>query len=378
MSEGKMRQIRPRSDSGRMLPVEVVRSEQILMNEIATLKPDEYDTLRDSSWLPEKIKQLSNPKEYQFMVGQMVRRIRVARFRDLRKMVRESQDVDPGAEAAKTFESIAQDYTENMEDFARIAELQYIRTRERKLRKELEHETVTSKFGDIANKKGVEAMFAKGEFTDKTIAVVRTDLDGFKAINDLYGHEAGDLALQAFVEALEEQTRTSDVPVHFSGDEYGVVIRIDESKMSTSEGNPETFIPNLIARVEAKAMTRFRELYEAAEFEKPLTHDLKMSTGFVIAPKGDKDFKTLSTEADHAVEVSKLLAQTGKDLRSNERVVPSGKHDEMFAKYGIEKSEVLKLSLKRHLKRGAEEYARLTDKEANDVLEGLVNCIMAK
>ena len=49
------------------------------------------------------------------------------------------------------------------------------------------------------------------------------DLDGFKQINDLHGHEAGDATLRRFASALRESFRPRDALVRYAGDEFVVV-----------------------------------------------------------------------------------------------------------------------------------------------------------
>src|SRR3989442_110553 len=54
--------------------------------------------------------------------------------------------------------------------------------------------------------------------------VVHVDLDGFKKINDSYGHEAGDLVLKKFAEILKKNTRASDISGRMGGDEFLLVM----------------------------------------------------------------------------------------------------------------------------------------------------------
>jgi two-component system, cell cycle response regulator len=54
--------------------------------------------------------------------------------------------------------------------------------------------------------------------------VVVGDIDNFKAINDAFGHHAGDLVLQTFAAVLKKDTRASDICGRLGGDEFLLVI----------------------------------------------------------------------------------------------------------------------------------------------------------
>lgn len=49
------------------------------------------------------------------------------------------------------------------------------------------------------------------------------DLDGFKPINDEYGHGIGDITLQAIADRLTEYTRQTDTVARFGGDEFALI-----------------------------------------------------------------------------------------------------------------------------------------------------------
>jgi diguanylate cyclase (GGDEF)-like protein len=55
------------------------------------------------------------------------------------------------------------------------------------------------------------------------VAIVLIDLDDFKAINDRYGHQAGDEALLALAEVLRQVTRDVDLPARIGGEEFAVL-----------------------------------------------------------------------------------------------------------------------------------------------------------
>lgn len=56
------------------------------------------------------------------------------------------------------------------------------------------------------------------------LTIVLFDLNGFKFINDTYGHAAGDSALQAFATALNQAVRSGDLAVRMGGDEFLLIL----------------------------------------------------------------------------------------------------------------------------------------------------------
>lgn len=65
-----------------------------------------------------------------------------------------------------------------------------------------------------------------------SLAFVMIDIDEFKAINDTYGHEAGDRVLRTFSQLLRSTLRRTDIAARFGGDEFLLLLpEIDETDL---------------------------------------------------------------------------------------------------------------------------------------------------
>ncbi len=126
------------------------------------------------------------------------------------------------------------------------------------------------------------------------VAVLLVDIDYFKAINDDYGHSAGDSVLQMLVGVLRSELRPEDCFGRLGGDEFAVVLpAVDETA----------------ARVVAE---RLRQAVEKTEFviqggaARP-----HVSIGFALSGPGDDDFDVLLRRADLAMYTAK---RSGRNL----------------------------------------------------------------
>jgi diguanylate cyclase (GGDEF)-like protein len=61
---------------------------------------------------------------------------------------------------------------------------------------------------------------------DKTFSAIMIDLNSFKSINDTFGHDMGDNALQVFAKLLNSCLRSNDFIARFGGDEFFIVLDI--------------------------------------------------------------------------------------------------------------------------------------------------------
>lgn len=69
------------------------------------------------------------------------------------------------------------------------------------------------------------------------------DIDSFKNINDVYGHDEGDIALKVLAETLEKSIGKNDSAFRFAGDEFMIII--ESVKEETAEEKIKTIISNI-------------------------------------------------------------------------------------------------------------------------------------
>ncbi len=136
----------------------------------------------------------------------------------------------------------------------------------------------------------VNKLFAEGAEG----ALMMIDMDNFKAINDNYGHIAGDKTLKMFAETLEEYCDTEkDILCRIGGDEFVVFVRSAESKSE---------LANLAGDVLADLCRKLDD----CKFDT----NSSVSIGIAQFPTDGKDFKELYNAADKALYYVK---QNGKN-----------------------------------------------------------------
>jgi len=128
--------------------------------------------------------------------------------------------------------------------------------------------------------------YAKRE--KKMLAVMFIDLDQFKEINDLYGHEAGDHVLKQVSQRLVSCVRESDTVARMGGDEFVVLLPIIDNDSDAL----------LVANKIVAAVAQPIEVMQAHL-------SVTSSIGIAIYPQHGKDEKLLVINADMAMYQAK-------------------------------------------------------------------------
>jgi diguanylate cyclase (GGDEF)-like protein len=94
------------------------------------------------------------------------------------------------------------------------------------LKEQLRHQAYHDALTGLPNRPHLlEAVQQELERGSASTAVLYLDLDRFKAVNDTWGHSAGDELLTAFARRLEGAVRAEDLAARLGGDEFAVLVR---------------------------------------------------------------------------------------------------------------------------------------------------------
>jgi diguanylate cyclase (GGDEF)-like protein/PAS domain S-box-containing protein len=87
----------------------------------------------------------------------------------------------------------------------------------------------------IYNRNGGEKLISKLMNKGHHFALALIDLNGFKAVNDIYGHDAGDEVLIFVAEQLKDKIRKNDMAIRWGGDEFVLLLQAeDEESVKTA------------------------------------------------------------------------------------------------------------------------------------------------
>jgi diguanylate cyclase (GGDEF)-like protein/putative nucleotidyltransferase with HDIG domain len=148
----------------------------------------------------------------------------------------------------------------------------------------------------------LERELARCKRDNSTLTVMVSDMDGFKQINDRFGHLEGNRVLRLFAQALKDSCREYDYVARMGGDEFVVIA------------------PGLTADAAGKKAEQMRALARQAGNEVCGEDLLSLSVGRALYPEDGNDAEQLLAEADRRMYLEKQKHLSYKDRRSHPRM----------------------------------------------------------
>jgi len=137
-----------------------------------------------------------------------------------------------------------------------------------------------------------------------SLAVFFLDLDGFKAVNDTYGHDVGDKLLQNVSQTFLSQVRQSDIVARLGGDEFVILLTDIKDSDETLR-----IAQKIIDVINEPIIINQQELYVGA------------SIGIALFPDHAKDSETLMKYADNVMYQSKENGKNQVTLYKNKDIL---------------------------------------------------------
>jgi diguanylate cyclase (GGDEF)-like protein/putative nucleotidyltransferase with HDIG domain len=139
--------------------------------------------------------------------------------------------------------------------------------------------------------------------TKSRLTVMVCDMDGFKQVNDRFGHLEGNRVLKLFAQSLKESCRDYDYVARMGGDEFVLIA------------------PGLSPDAARAKMLLLREMAKKAGFEVCREDILSLSVGQAVYPENGLDAEQLLAEADRRMYHEKQQQPGRKNRRGHPRMV---------------------------------------------------------
>ena len=105
-----------------------------------------------------------------------------------------------------------------------FSDISVLKAQQRELAEQARNDMLTGLPNRRAFGERLRQAMARARRTPQTLAVLFIDLDGFKAVNDRWGHAGGDVLLQEVAARLLQCVRNTDCVCRLAGDEFTVIL----------------------------------------------------------------------------------------------------------------------------------------------------------
>jgi diguanylate cyclase (GGDEF)-like protein len=96
-----------------------------------------------------------------------------------------------------------------------------------------ETDPVTWLFNRRHFERRLEAELNRALRAEHLVGLLMIDVDGFKTINDRFGHRVGDAVLRTVAAGIKQAVRVYDVPTRFGGDEFAIILPESDSEIAS-------------------------------------------------------------------------------------------------------------------------------------------------
>jgi len=154
------------------------------------------------------------------------------------------------------------------------------------------HDNLTGLYNRASFQNHLSELIDKTRRSADTFVLLFMDLDGFKEINDKYGHQAGDLILQKVTADILKSARSTDIVARLGGDEFGVILP-NTSALKASRKSIQTVLDRIISNI-SRPMTFNDEIC-----------NIGVSIGVAEFPADADNIDSLIQNADKAMYTAK-------------------------------------------------------------------------
>jgi len=174
---------------------------------------------------------------------------------------------------------------------------------------QINHLAMTDPVTQLANRRLIAThlgnMIASGVRHREHGAVLLIDLDGFKDVNDRYGHEAGDAVLVEVAKRLKSIFRSEDVVGRLGGDEFIILLQHIGAEESTARDSLQRLAGKLISKISVPFAYNNKTIHVGASIGIRLL-------GFELL-----DSETVIAEADRAMYRAKAAGRGRAEFYKN-------------------------------------------------------------